>query len=224
MARILSVESDENVIAEILGALSAPAYEVDIATTERAGIAKAMSNYYDVVTLDLALRDHDGMAILLAIRQVGIETPVLFIGSTRNVKERIDALKAGGDDYLSIPFSREEMAARIEVLIRRNASRASNGSQLRVGDLELDLITRRAQHLGCALELHPTEFRILEFLMRHPGQVLTRTMIFEWVWRGARVGRTNRIDVHISSLRKKIATMKDGPLIRTIHGAGYRMD
>ena len=182
MARILSVERDENAIAEILVTLLAPAYEVDIATTGRAGIAKVMSSEYDVVTLDLTLPDLDGMKILLTMRQVGIETPVLLFGSTRDVKERIGALRAGGVDYLSMPIDREEMAARIEVLMRRNASRASNGSSLRVGDLELDLITRRAQHRGCVFELHPTESRILEYLMRHPGQVLTRTMIFDRVW------------------------------------------
>lgn len=221
MARVLSVESDKNVIAEILDALSAPAHEVDIATTGRVGIAKVMSSDYDVVTLDLTLPDRDGMAILLTMRQIGIETPVLVIGSAHHVKTGIGALRAGGDDYMSIPFDREEMAARIEVLTRRNASRAPEGSRLRVGDLELDLITRRAQHRGRMVELHPTESRILEFLMRCPGQVLTRTMIFERVWGGPRVGAKNLIDVHISNLRKKVGTLKDGPLIRTIHGAGY---
>jgi DNA-binding response OmpR family regulator len=221
MPKILSVDDDELMIQEILMSLSEPGYEVDVARSGRAGLAKIMAGEYDVVTLDRMLPDLDGLAILSAMRGVGIDTPVLLVSSLSNVDERIRGLRAGGDDYLTKPFSPEEMAARIEALLRRKAPTHVAETLLRTGVVELDLIKRKATHEGTELDLQPTELRVLEYMMRNPGQVLTRTMIFEGVW-GCRFDPgTNLIDVHIGRLRKKLAEFGPSPSIRTIRGSGY---
>lgn len=222
MARMLSIESDRTIIDALLQSLPAYDYQVDVAGTARDGIAKVMAMDYDAVTLGRNLPDLDALAILSAIRRVGINTPVLFLSRASAVEERISALRAGADDYLCAPFEHGELAARIEALIRRHAQHHVLEANLRVGALELDMLTHKAWHRGTELELQPTESRILEYLMRHPGQVLTRAMIFEGVW-GARIAASNNlIDVHISHLRKKVAALEDCPLIRTIRGSGYR--
>ena len=222
MARMLSIESDQTIIDALLQSLPAYDYQVDVAGTARDGIAKVMAMDYDAVTLGRDLPDLNPLAILSTIRRVGITTPVLFLSRASAVAERINALRAGADDYLCAPFERGELAARIEALVRRHAQHHAVEANLRVGALELDMLTHKARHRGNELELHPTESRILEYLMRHPGQVLTRAMIFEGVW-GARIAASNNlIDVHISHLRKKVAALEDCPLIRTIRGSGYR--
>lgn len=222
MARMLSIESDQTIIDALLQSLPAYDYQVDIAGTARDGIARVMAMDYDAITLGRNLPDLDALAILSTIRRVGINTPVLFLSRASAVEERINALRAGADDYLCAPFERGELAARIEALVRRHAQHHAVEANLRVGALELDMLTHKARHRGNELELHPTESRILEYLMRHPGQVLTRAMIFEGVW-GARIASSNNlIDVHISHLRKKVAALEDCPLIRTIRGSGYR--
>jgi DNA-binding response OmpR family regulator len=219
---MLSIESDQTIIDALLQSLPAYDYQVDVAGTARDGIAKVMAMDYDAVTLGRDLPDLNPLAILSTIRRVGITTPVLFLSLASAVEERIDALRAGADDYLCAPFERGELVARIEALVRRHAQRHAVEANLRVGALELDMLTHKARHRGNELELHPTESRILEYLMRHPGQVLTRAMIFEGVW-GARIAASNNlIDVHISHLRKKVAALEDCPLIRTIRGSGYR--
>lgn len=201
--------------------LSGTGYNVDVAHTGRAGLARVMAGQYDVVTLDRMLPDIDGLSILSAMRNVGIETPVLLVSSMSDVDERVRGLRAGGDDYLTKPFVPEELAARVEVLLRRKAPLYMPETMLRVGVLELDLIRRRATHGSAELDLQPTEFRVLEYMMRNPGQVLTRTMIFEGVW-GCRFDPgTNLIDVHVGRLRKKLAVLGEHPAIRTIRGSGY---
>jgi DNA-binding response OmpR family regulator len=222
MAGVLSIESDQTIIDAILQSLPAYDYQVDVARTARDGIARVMAIDYDAITLGRNLPDLNALAILSTIRHVGLDTPVLFLSRTSALEERIDALRAGGDDYLCTPFERGELAARIEVLLRRRAQHRALVANLRVGALELDMLTRKARHHGQELDLQPTESRILEYLMRHPGQVLTRAMIFEGVW-GARIAASNNlIDVHISHLRKKVAALHDSPVIRTVRGAGYR--
>lgn len=221
MPRILTIEDDELIAHDIVHTLSASGFSVDVARTGREGMAKVMAGDYDVVTLDRMLPDLDGLTIVATMRGVGMETPVLVMSALSDVDQRIEGLRAGGDDYLTKPFSAEEMFARVEVLLRRRPRHAKAETLLRAGTLELDLVRRKVTHRQRELDLLPTEFRVLEFMMRHSGQVLTRTMIFEAVW-GCRFDPgTNLIDVHIGRLRKKVETPGEPPLIRTIRGSGY---
>ncbi|MFM0044396.1 response regulator transcription factor [Paraburkholderia sediminicola] len=221
MPKILTIEDDELIAHDIVRTLSASGFSVDVARTGREGMAKVMAGDYDVVTLDRMLPDLDGLTIVATMRGVGMETPVLVMSAMSDVDQRIQGLRAGGDDYLTKPFSSEEMFARVEVLLRRRPRHAKAETMLRSGALEIDLVRRRVTHRQRELDLQPTEFRVLEFMMRHTGQVLTRTMIFEAVW-GCRFDPgTNLIDVHVGRLRKKVETPGERPLIRTIRGSGY---
>ncbi len=221
MPKILTIEDDELIAHDIVRTLSASGFSVDVARTGREGMAKVMAGDYDVVTLDRMLPDLDGLTIVATMRGVGMETPVLVMSAMSDVDQRIQGLRAGGDDYLTKPFSPEEMFARVEVLLRRRPRHAKAETLLRSGALELDLVRRKVTFQQRELDLQPTEFRVLEFMMRHTGQVLTRTMIFEAVW-GCRFDPgTNLIDVHVGRLRKKVETPGERPLIRTIRGSGY---
>ncbi|HEY1999144.1 response regulator transcription factor [Paraburkholderia sp.] len=221
MPKILTIEDDELIAQDIVRTLTTSGFSVDVARTGREGMAKVMAGEYDVVTLDRMLPDLDGLTIVATMRGVGMETPVLVMSAMSDVDHRIQGLRAGGDDYLIKPFSPDEMFARVEVLLRRRPRNAKAETMLRTGALELDLVRRRVTHRERELELQPTEFRVLEFMMRHAGQVLTRTMIFEAVW-GCRFDPgTNLIDVHVGRLRKKVDVPGERPLIRTIRGSGY---
>ncbi|MFM0594790.1 MULTISPECIES: response regulator transcription factor [Burkholderiaceae] len=221
MPKILTIEDDELIAHDIVRTLTASGFSVEVARTGREGMAKVMAGDYDVVTLDRMLPDLDGLTIVATMRGVGMETPVLVMSAMSDVDQRIQGLRAGGDDYLTKPFSPEEMFARVEVLLRRRPRHAKAETLLRSGALELDLVRRKVMHRQRELDLQPTEFRVLEFMMRHTGQVLTRTMIFEAVW-GCRFDPgTNLIDVHVGRLRKKVDTPGERPLIRTIRGSGY---
>ncbi|CAB3745370.1 Transcriptional regulatory protein CusR [Paraburkholderia sediminicola] len=221
MPKILTIEDDELIAHDIVRTLSASGFSVDVARTGREGMAKVMAGDYDVVTLDRMLPDLDGLTIVATMRGVGMETPVLVMSAMSDVDQRIQGLRAGGDDYLTKPFSPEEMFARVEVLLRRRPRHTKVETLLRNGALELDLVRRKVTYRQRELDLQPTEFRVLEFMMRHAGQVLTRTMIFEAVW-GCRFDPgTNLIDVHVGRLRKKVETPGERPLIRTIRGSGY---
>ncbi|MGF6242599.1 MULTISPECIES: response regulator transcription factor [Paraburkholderia] len=221
MPKILTIEDDELIADDIVRTLTSSGFSVDVARTGREGMAKVMAGEYDVVTLDRMLPDLDGLTIVATMRGVGMETPVLVMSAMSDVDHRIQGLRAGGDDYLTKPFSPDEMFARVEVLLRRRPRNAKAETLLRTGALELDLVRRRVTHGKRELELQPTEFRVLEFMMRHAGQVLTRTMIFEAVW-GCRFDPgTNLIDVHVGRLRKKVDVPGERPLIRTIRGSGY---
>jgi two-component system, OmpR family, response regulator len=221
MPKVLSIEDDELMLDEIIGALSGPGYEIDMARSGREGIEKVMTGDYELITLDRMLPDLDGLSILTTMRSVGIDTPILVVSLMSDVDERVRGLRAGGDDYVTKPFSPAELLARVEVLLRRTSPLRVQETKLRVGALQLDLIKRTATFGTQELTLLTTEFRVLEFLMRHPGQVLTRTMIFEGVW-GCRFDPgTNLIDVHVSRLRKKVDSLTVEPMIRTIRGLGY---
>ena len=223
MPRILTIEDDELIAHDIVRTLSASGFSVDVARTGREGMAKAMAGDYDVVTLDRMLPDLDGLTIVATMRGVGMETPVLVMSAMSDVDQRIQGLRAGGDDYLTKPFSPEEMFARVEVLLRRRPRHAKAETMLRNGALELDLVRRKVTHRQRELDLQPTEFRVLEFMMRHTGQVLTRTMIFEAVW-GCRFDPgTNLVDVYVQHLRKKLSGEGGAPLIETVRGVGYRI-
>ncbi len=220
MARILAIEDDETTGQEIVDELNNHGFEVDWARNGKDGLARALSGHYDLITLDRMLPSVDGLTIVTTIRGNGINTPVLMISALSDVDERVDGLRAGGDDYLVKPFASEEMAARVEVLLRRR-NWPERQTTLRVADLELDLVARQANRGAMVLDLLPTEFRLLEYMMRNSGQILTRTMLFESVWGYHFDPGTNIIDVHIGRLRRKVDVPGLSPLIHTVRGSGY---
>jgi len=220
--RALLVEDDATIADFIVRGLREAGFVVDHASDGEAGLARAIEAAYDVAIVDLMLPQRDGLSLIEELRRRGIATPVLILSARRSVDDRVRGLQTGGDDYLTKPFAPDEMAARVEVLLRRQRA-AERETVLRVGDLELDLIERRARRGAMNLELLPIEFRLLEFLVRNSGQVLTRTMIFEAVWGYHFDPGTNVIDVHIGRLRKKVDPPGLAPLIRTVRGSGYRL-
>ncbi|HSX58722.1 MAG TPA: response regulator transcription factor [Tahibacter sp.] len=223
MPRALTIEDDTVTAGEIVAELTRRGLAVDWAANGRDGYERARDGGYDVITLDRMLPELDGLSLVTRLRECGVQTPVLMISALSDVDERVRGLRAGGDDYLTKPFSPDEMAARVEVLLRRHGA-AARETALRVADLELDLITRVARRGGVELELLPTEFRLLEFLVRQSGQVLTRTMIFEAVWGYHFDPGTNVIEVHIGRLRRKIDVPGSPALIRTVRGSGYLLE
>lgn len=220
MARILTIEDDVVTAREIAAELQASGNQVDCVDDGRAGLARALEGDYDAITLDRMLPGMDGLTVVTELRRAGVSTPVLMISALSDVDARVRGLRAGGDDYLTKPFAPEEMAARVEVLLRR-APAGARETELRVGDLRLDLIARSAHRGEVELGLLPLEFRLLEYLMRHTGRVLTRTMIFEAVWGYRFDPGTNVIDVHIGRLRRKVDASGFAPLIHTVRGCGY---
>jgi two-component system OmpR family response regulator len=223
MTRILAIEDDETTAREIVSELSRHGFEVEWVADGREGLVRAVSGEFDAVTLDRMLPHVDGLTIVSVMRQAGIEIPVLMISALTEVDERVRGLRAGGDDYLTKPFASEEMAARLEVLLRR-ARVQPRQTALRVQDLELDLVTREVRRGGRDVTLLPTEFKLLEFLMRNAGQVLTRTMIFEAIWGYHFDPGTNLIDVHLGRLRRKVDIPGLEPLIKTVRGSGYALN
>jgi len=222
MAKVLTIEDDAVTAREIVTELQSRGNQVDWVDNGAAGLKRASGGEYDAITLDRMLPGLDGLAVVTALREAGVQTPVLMISALSDVDERVRGLRAGGDDYLTKPFAPDEMVARIEVLLRRQRT-TERETLLRVADLELDLIARSARRGPHALELLPIEFRLLEFLVRNSDQVLTRTMIFEAVWGYHFDPGTNIIDVHIGRLRKKVDPPGVVPLIRTVRGSGYRL-
>ncbi|HJT96827.1 MAG TPA: response regulator transcription factor [Rhodanobacteraceae bacterium] len=223
MARVLTIEDDAVTAHEIVTELTRCGNQVDWVDNGTAGLKRAVGGGYDAITLDRMLPGIDGLEVITALRNAGVETPVLMISALSDVDERVRGLRAGGDDYLTKPFAPDEMVARIEVLLRRQRASDLRETALRVADLELDLIARSARRGGNVLELLPIEFRLLEALVRNSGQVLTRTMIFEAVWGYHFDPGTNVIDVHIGRLRKKVDPPGLPPLIHTVRGSGYRL-
>jgi two-component system OmpR family response regulator len=219
MARILTIEDDAVTAGEIVAELQLHGNHVDYVAGGNEGLQKALSGNYDAITLDRMLPELDGLTLVMRLREAGVRTPVLMISALSDVDERIRGLRAGGDDYMTKPFAPDEMAARIEVLLRREP--AQQATMLRVDDLELDLMARVARRGGAPIELLPLEFRLLDYLMRNSGQVLTRTMIFEAVWGYRFDPGTNVIDVHMARLRRKVDAGHAQPLIHTVRGHGY---
>lgn len=223
MPKVLIIEDDRVTADEIGAELQRYGLDTEWCSDGAAGLERARSGLYDVITLDRMLPGLDGLALVTRLREAGVQTPVLMISALSDADERVRGLRAGGDDYLTKPFNPDEMAARIEVLLRRHTG-PSRPMTLRVGDLELDLIDRQARRGGVQLDLLPTEFRLLEFLMRHTGRVLTRTMIFEAVWGYHFDPGTNVIEVHIGRLRRKLDPPEREPLIHTVRGVGYVLE
>lgn len=220
MARVLTIEDDETTAREIVAELTGRGFEVEAVGDGREGLVRAAAGGFDAITLDRVLPGLDGLAVLRVLRESGVETPVLMISALSDVDERVRGLRAGGDDYLVKPFEVEEMSARLEALLRRRRA-PERQTVLRVADLTFDLVTREVRRGGETLRLLPTEMKLLEYLMRNAGDVVTRTMIFEAVWGYHFDPGTNLIDVHLGQLRRKIDPPGARSLIRTIRGAGY---
>ncbi|MBP6692611.1 MAG: response regulator transcription factor [Xanthomonadales bacterium] len=221
--RILVIEDDANVAGFVAKGLREAGHVVDLADNGKDGLFLATTEAYDALVLDRMLPQVDGLTVLRTLRASGSAVPVLLLSALGDVDDRVQGLRAGGDDYLTKPFAFVELLARIEVLARRPRAGAAPETVLRVADLELDLLARSVRRAGHAIELQPREFRLLEYLMRHAGQVVTRTMLLEAVWDYHFDPQTNVIDVHVSRLRAKLDKGHPRPLIHTVRGAGYRL-
>ena len=221
--RILLVEDDVEAAAYVAKGLREAGHVVDHALDGDAGLTMATSGGYDAYVIDRMLPKKDGLSLLADRRGDGDETPALFLSALGEVDDRVSGLKAGGDDYLVKPYAFSELLARVEALGRRRAAPSDVPTRFKVGDLELDVLNRTVRRAERKIDLQPREFRLLEYLMRHAGQVVTRTMLLENVWEYHFDPQTNVIDVHISRLRAKIDKDFDKPLLKTIRGAGYRL-
>ncbi len=221
--KLLVIEDDREVAAYIVKGLSESGYVVDVAHEGRDGLFMATSGNYDALIVDRMLPGMDGLAVIAALRSAEIRTPVLILSALGAVDDRVKGLRAGSDDYLVKPFAFAELLARIEALLRRGSG-APVTTRLKVGELEMDLLARTVYRAGREIELLPREFRLLEFLMRHAGQVVSGTMLLESVWDYHFDPQTNVIDVHVSRLRQKIDKGFGRALLHTVRGAGYRLD
>jgi len=222
MPKVLVIEDDETTAREIVAELEQHGLSTEWVADGKDGLIRAVSGDFDAITLDRMLPRLDGLAIVTVMRGAGVTTPVLMISALSDVDERVRGLRAGGDDYMTKPFASEEMAARLEVLLRRQQA-APATTRLKVADLEVDLLSRAVRRAGRELKLMPTEFQLLEFMMRNSGQVLTRTMIFEAIWGYHFDPGTNLIDVHLGRLRRKVDAPGQAPMIHTIRGSGYAL-
>ncbi|HWM84160.1 MAG TPA: response regulator transcription factor [Pseudolabrys sp.] len=218
--RLLIVEDDHDAADYLVKALREVGHVADVAHDGEDGLALALDGDYDVLIIDRMLPKRDGLSVIGALRNKKVETPVLILSALGQVDDRIKGLRAGGDDYLPKPYSFSELLARVEVLARRRGGR-SEETVYRVGDLELDRLSHNVTREGIEIVLQPREFRLLEYLMKHAGQVVTRTMLLENVWDYHFDPQTNVIDVHISRLRSKIDKGFSQPLLHTVRGAGY---
>jgi two-component system OmpR family response regulator len=220
---ILLIEDDIEAAKFLVKGLRESGYTIDHAADGREGLFRVTEGQFDLVVTDRMLPHIDGLTIIQLMRQKGIATPVLVLSALGTVDDRIRGLKAGGDDYLTKPFAFAELLARIEALIRRSSSTVPEATKLKVADLEVDLLARRVTRAGREIELTARELKLLEFLLRRVGQVVTRTMLLEGVWDLHFDPQSNLIDVHISRLRQAIDRGSDHPLIHTIRGSGYML-
>jgi two-component system, OmpR family, response regulator len=218
--RILIIEDDRDAAQYLAKGLRESGHSAEVDEDGRDGLLRAAVEPFDVLIVDRMLPNLDGLSLVQHLRKTGHATPVLFLSALGEVDDRVKGLRAGGDDYLAKPYAFSELLARIENLGRRRDHRAA-ATRLKVADLELDLLSRKASRAGQAIDLQPREFQLLETLMRHAGQVMTRTMLLEQVWNYHFDPQTNVIDVHISRLRQKIDRGFEPPLIHTVRGAGY---
>jgi two-component system, OmpR family, response regulator len=218
--RILLIEDDAEQAQFVMRGLREDGHTVDHAANGRDGLFMAVSENYELLIVDRMLPQMDGLAVITALRAAGKQTPVIVLSALGQLDDRVRGLKAGGDDYIVKPFAFVELLARIEAVTRRTAV-GMESAQLKVGDLELDRLTRVVRRGGRAIDLKPQEFKLLEYLMRHAGQVVTRTMLLEGVWDYHFDPQTNVIDVQISRLRSKVEADGAPALIHTVRGAGY---
>lgn len=218
--RVLVVEDDKEAAGWLVKGLKEEGHVVDHAANGPDGLAMAMEKVHDVIIMDRMLPGMDGLTVISELRKDGINTPVLILSALGEVDDKVMGLRAGGDDYLAKPYAFNELLARVETLGRRKSAEPHK-TRLQVGDLEIDLLARTARRAGEDILLQPREFKLLEYLMRNAGSVVTRTMLLENVWNYHFDPQTNVIDVHISRLRAKIDKEFDEPLLHTVRGAGY---
>lgn len=223
--RLLLIEDDAEQARFAVKGLREAGHTVDHAPSGRDGLFMAVSEPYDLLIVDRLLPHMDGLTVITTLRASGNTTPVIILSALGQVDDRVRGLKAGGDDYLVKPYALAELLARIDALLRRarDAGTLASETRLVVEDLELDRLSRAITRAGQAIELKPQEYRLLEYLMQHAGQVVTRTMLLEGVWDYHFDPQTNVIDVHVSRLRAKLEPPGSTPLIHTIRGAGYRL-
>jgi two-component system, OmpR family, response regulator len=220
--KVLIIEDDRETASYVAKGLKEAGFVVDQSHDGLDGLGMAKEEAYDALVVDRMLPGLDGLSIIEVLRKTGKATPVLILSALGTVDERVRGLRSGGDDYLTKPFAFSELLARLEALSRRGQSPTTE-TKLRVGDLEIDLLARQVRRAGKIVELQPREYQLLEYLVRHAGQVVTRTMLLENVWDFHFDPKTNVIDVHVSRLRQKIDQGFDTPLIHTVRGAGYRL-
>lgn len=221
--KILVVEDDATTAEFIANGLTEAGFVVDRADNGRDGLFHATDGSYDAIILDRMLPGMDGMAVLGALRAANIATPVIILSALGAVDARVEGLTSGADDYLAKPFAFAELLARLRLLIRKDNAGPVVETKLNCADLEMDLLSRKVRRADKSLDLQPREYRLLEFLMRHKEQVVTRTMLLEGVWEYHFDPGTNVIDVHVSRLRKKVDEGYEVALLRTIRGAGYML-
>ena len=218
--RALVVEDDPTIAEFVARGLREAGFAVDHAADGDAGLTAARGQSYDVAIVDLMLPKRDGLSLIDELRRRGVVTPVLILSARRSVDDRVQGLQAGGDDYLTKPFAFAELLARVQALMRR-AMRTPEPTTLTIDDVTLDLLSRRVTRAGKALDLRPREFALLEYLMRHPGHVVTKTMILSHVWEYAFDPQTNIVDVLVSRLREKLDRPFEKKLLHTVRGVGY---
>lgn len=221
--RLLIVEDDTEAAAALAKSLSENGHDCDVAPDGEKGLAAARSGVFDVLVVDRMMPRMNGMAMVEILRKEGCHTPALFLSALGEIQDRVDGLRAGADDYLVKPYAYAELIARVEALARRHQT-GSVATILRVGELQMDLIDRSVRRSDRKIDLQPREFQLLEFLMRHAEQSVTRTMLLEQVWGYHFDPQTNVIDVHISRLRAKIDRGFDRPMLQTVRGSGYRLE
>ena len=218
--RVLVVEDDREAAGWLVKGLKEEGHVVDHAANGSDGLAMAREQVHDVIIMDRMLPGMDGLSVISELRKEHIATPVLILSALGEVDDKVIGLRAGGDDYLAKPYAFNELLARVETLARRKSAEPHK-TRLQVGDLEIDLLARTAKRAGEDILLQPREFKLLEYLMRNAGSVVTRTMLLENVWNYHFDPQTNVIDVHISRLRSKIDKGYDEPILQTVRGAGY---
>jgi two-component system OmpR family response regulator len=221
--KVIVIEDDADAAAFVKRVLGEAGHSVDVCGDGESGLSQARSGDYDAMVVDRMLPGIDGLELLKRYRDAGGRAPALFLSALGEVDHRVEGLQAGGDDYLVKPYAPSELVARVEALGRR-ATGDIPTTRLTVGGLEMDLLARTVHRDGQKIDLQPREFRLLEFLMRHAGQVVTRTMLLEKVWDYHFDPQTNVIDVHVSRLRGKIDNDFEKPLLHTVRGAGYRLE
>ncbi|WP_428684853.1 winged helix-turn-helix domain-containing protein [Sphingopyxis sp.] len=221
--KILVVEDDRTTADFIVKSLTGEGFVVDHAADGRDGLFHATDGSYDAIILDRMLPGIDGMAVLAALRAAKVATPILILSNLGAVDARVEGLTSGANDYLVKPFAFSELLARLKLLIAKPSGGAQVETVLACEDLEMNLLNRRVTRAGKRIELQPREFRLLEYLLRHKDQVVTRTMMLEGVWEYHFDPGTNVVDVHVSRLRRKVDDGFDKPLVHTIRGAGYML-
>lgn len=221
--RVLLVEDDADMAESLKASLSDDDHDVELAGDGELGEAKALTGEFDVIVLDRMLPKKQGVSVVRTLRDKGLSTPVLILSALHDEDHRVEGLNAGANDYLGKPFSTRELLARVRSLWH-GRDRATPQTRLQVGDLEMDLLARTVKRGGAKIDLQPREFRLLEYLMRHAGETVTRKMLLENVWDYHFDPQTNVIDVHISRLRSKIDRDYEQTLLHTVRGSGYRLE